>query len=147
MELKKTSVLRRRRSMSVAVHAIEWTSTLTTVVLSSRWYSLVLCDFVCPRPLCLWLCNKSEGKYNLTWSTLSFQARSQNCEKRLLASPCRSVMEQICSHRTGFHKIWYSTIFSKIYPEIQVSLNSEKNNGYFTSVPMYMYDNISPISS
>jgi len=40
-------------------------------------------------------------------------------------------MEQIGSHWTDFHEIWYLKIFSKIY-KIRVSLKSDKNNGYFT---------------
>jgi len=31
--------------------------------------------------------------------------------------------------------------------KIQVSLKSDRNNGYFTSRPMYIYDNISLNSS
>ena len=72
-----------------------------------------------------------------------FYARSQNCEKRLLASPCLSVhpsvrysssvrMEQLSSQRTDFHEIWYLRIFRKSVQKIQVSLKSNKNNGYFT---------------
>jgi len=34
-------------------------------------------------------------------------------------------------------------IFRKSDEKIQVSLKSDKNNGYFTQTPMYMYDNIS----
>ena len=47
-------------------------------------------------------------------------AHSQNCEKRLLASSFLSLsfslsvhMEQLCSHWTDFHEIWYWKIFRK----------------------------------
>jgi hypothetical protein len=39
-------------------------------------------------------------------STVRYQASSQNCEKRLLASSCLSVrMEQLVSHLTDYHEI------------------------------------------
>jgi len=38
------------------------------------------------------------------------------------------------------------TYFSKIFEEIQVSLKSDKNNGYFSWRPMYIYDHISLFS-
>ena len=41
-------------------------------------------------------------------SSLFFLARSQHCEKRLLASSCLSVrIQQLGSHWTDFHEIWY----------------------------------------
>ena len=72
---------------------------------------------------------------------------SQNGEKILLATVCLSVrMEQIGSNWTDFHKIWYFSIFRKTVDKIQVLLKSDKNNGYFSYRPMYIY-NTSPNSS
>ena len=69
-------------------------------------------------------------------------------KKRLLASSCLSVcMKQLVSHWTDFHEIWYRSIFRKSVMEIQVSLKSDSNNGYFTWRPKYIYGNISPNSS
>ena len=49
----------------------------------------------------------------------------------LCLSVCLSVgMEQVGSHRTDFHKIWYR-IFRKSVEKIPVSLKYDKNNGYF----------------
>ena len=61
-------------------------------------------------------------------------ARSQNCEKRLLASSCPSVvrMEQLGSQYTDFHEIWHLRAFRKSVEKIKVSLKSYTNNGYFT---------------
>ena len=57
-------------------------------------------------------------------------------------------MEQLGSHWTDFHEIWYFSIFfSKSVVKIQVSLKSDKNNGYFTWRPMYIFDHISLTSS
>jgi hypothetical protein len=41
-------------------------------------------------------------------------------------------MEKLGYHRTDFHKIWYLNIFRKTLQKNQVSLKSDKNNGYFT---------------
>ena len=72
-------------------------------------------------------------------------ARSQNCEKRLLASSVR--MEQLGSHWKDFDEIWYFRLFRKPVEKIQVSLKSDKNNGYFIWRRFHIYDNISLISS
>ena len=45
-------------------------------------------------------------------------------------------MEQIGYHYTDFHEIWYFIIFRTTVEKIQVSLKSDKNNGYFTRRPL-----------
>jgi hypothetical protein len=42
------------------------------------------------------------------------------------------LMQQLCSDRTDFHEMLYLSIFRKSVAKIQVSLKSDKNNGYFT---------------
>jgi hypothetical protein len=54
-------------------------------------------------------------------------------------------MQQLGLHWA--HEILYLTIFRKSVKEIQVSLKSDKNNGYFTQIPMYIHDNILVYSS
>ena len=44
--------------------------------------------------------------------------------------------EQLGSHWTDFHELWYLSIFWKSVKTIQVSLKSDKNNGYFTWRPI-----------
>jgi hypothetical protein len=66
-----------------------------------------------------------------------FLARSQNYEKRLLASSCLffllSVrMEQLGCHWTYFHEILYLRILRKSVEKVEVPLKSDKNNDYFT---------------
>jgi hypothetical protein len=56
-------------------------------------------------------------------------------------------MEHLGSHWTDFLEIWYLSIFRKSIEKIQMSLKPDKNNGYFTQKPMYIYDNISRNSS
>ena len=72
-----------------------------------------------------------------------FYARSQNCEKNTISfvmSVRPSVrMEQLNSHWTDFYDIWYLRIFRKSVEKIQVSLKSDKNKGYFTLKPIYIF--------
>jgi hypothetical protein len=49
-------------------------------------------------------------------------------------------MEQLGSHWADFHDIWYLSIFRKFVKIIQVSLKSDKNKGYFTWRPIYIFD-------
>jgi hypothetical protein len=51
---------------------------------------------------------------------------------RQLRHVCPVRMEQLGSHWTDFHEILYLNIFRKSAEKIQVSLKSDKNNGYFT---------------
>jgi len=46
-------------------------------------------------------------------------------------------------HRAYFHEILYLSIFRKSVEKIQVSLKSDKNNGYFARRPIYISDYIS----
>jgi len=65
----------------------------------------------------------------------------KNCEKQLLPSSGRPsfCMEQLVSHWSDFHEILYFSIFRNIVEEIQVSLKSVKNKGYFTRKRMYFF--------
>ena len=54
-------------------------------------------------------------------------------QKRLLAPSCQSVlMEQLASHYMDFYEINIGSFFLKSVKKIQVTLKSDKNNGYFT---------------
>jgi len=41
-------------------------------------------------------------------------------------------MEQVDPHWREFHEVWYFSIFLKPVGKIQVSLKSDKKNGYLT---------------
>ena len=56
--------------------------------------------------------------------------------------PSSRRIEQIDSHWTNFHEIWYLGISRKSMQKFEYSLNSDKNNGYFTWKPMYIFNNI-----
>jgi hypothetical protein len=59
-------------------------------------------------------------------------------------SVCLSVrMEQLGSLWKGFYDIWYKWIFRKSVEKIQVSLKSDKNNGYVIGRRMYIYRDVS----
>ena len=69
--------------------------------------------------------------------------RSQNCEKRLIASTrlsvCLSVRtEQLGSHWTDFYEILYFSVSREAVVKIQVSFKSNKDN-------RYIFDHISLI--
>jgi len=49
-------------------------------------------------------------------------------------------MEQLDSHWTDFLEIWYLSIFRQYLEKIQVSLKSDKNDGYFTWRPIYVFN-------
>jgi hypothetical protein len=58
-------------------------------------------------------------------------------------------MEQLGSHWTDFDEIWRLKLFRKYVEniQIQVSLKSNKNDGYFTGRLFHIYENISLIYS
>jgi hypothetical protein len=64
------------------------------------------------------------------------------CPRVFVLPPAR--VKQLGCHRTNFHDISYFNIFRKSVEKFQVSLNSDKNNGYITwrhRVCGYIYDN------
>ena len=79
-----------------------------------------------------------------------FQALSQNCEKLLLALWCPSVRSHGTT-RLSLEGLWINLMFRFFFQslsrKLKVSLNSDKNNGYFTRRHFYIYDNISLNSS
>jgi hypothetical protein len=56
-------------------------------------------------------------------------------------------IEQLGSHLTDFHEIWYLSIFRKSVEKIQDVLISDKNNEYFTLRQTDIFDHISLGSS
>ena len=48
-------------------------------------------------------------------------------------------LEQLGSHCTDFHEIWYLSIFQNYVENFQVSLTSDKNKGYFTWRPINIF--------
>jgi len=56
-------------------------------------------------------------------------------------------VEQLGSMWMDFQEVWFLSIFLKSFEEIQVSVKSDKNNGYFTWSLIYIYDHISLSSS
>jgi hypothetical protein len=48
-------------------------------------------------------------------------------------------MEQLGSHWKDFHEIWHLSTFRNSVQKIKVSLKSDKNNGYFTWRPKYIF--------
>ena len=48
-------------------------------------------------------------------------------------------MEQVGSHWMDFYEIWYLSIIRKFAETIQISLQTDKNNGYFTQRPICFF--------
>jgi hypothetical protein len=89
-------------------------------------------------------CERFDAGVHLT----RFWVRSQNCEKRLLASSCLSFrppvrMEQLGSNWTDFHESSYLIMFRKTAKKMQASLKSDKYSGYFSCRPPDILDHIS----
>jgi hypothetical protein len=70
----------------------------------------------------------------------TFQARSQICEKRLLASSCLTAWNNLTPNGRIFIIFEY---FSKICRENQIRLKYDTNDGYFAWTATYICDNIS----
>ena len=87
----------------------------------------------------------------LLWFFHVFQARSQKCGKRLLASFLPFLlsirMKNLRSHWTDFHKIWHLEYLSEICRENSSSIKIRQENEYFAWRPAYIYDKISVNSS
>ena len=49
--------------------------------------------------------------------------------------------KKFSSQWKDFHEIWYQMISQKYVDKIKVFLKHDKNIGYFTLRPMYIYDN------
>ena len=74
----------------------------------------------------------------------------ENCEKRLLASSCLSVSAYAWNNSAYAERVFIKLVFEcsrKSVEKIQVSLKSNKNNGYVTWRPKDIYDHISLTSS
>ena len=54
---------------------------------------------------------------------------------------CPPAWKQFGSHWTDFHEVSYFIIWRKSVEGVQFSLNTDKNNGYFTRRSAYIYDN------
>jgi len=48
-------------------------------------------------------------------------------------------MEKLAAHWTEFYEIWYFSIFLKSVKKIEFLLKPDKNNGYFTWIPIYNF--------
>jgi hypothetical protein len=91
---------------------------------------------------CVYVCRVVRTKKCYCFPTqtllIGFEARRQNCEKRLLASSyvSPSIRPFPWNNSTPTRQIFMEfdicVLFEKYIGKIQVSLKSDKNNGYFT---------------
>ena len=120
--------------------------TLRITRLNTKWFYVL--PIVCISVICTMLktkkANISPFRFYLLEVTITFvRSVYLSCLSGWLSVHLSIHMEQLVSHCTGFHEILYLGTFRKYVEKIQVSLKSNKNNGYFTRGPMYIYDNIS----
>jgi hypothetical protein len=66
-------------------------------------------------------------------------AKPRNTTIRFVMSVCPYIKQFGC-HWTSFYEILYLNIFQKSVDKIQVSLKSDKNNGYLTWRPIHILD-------
>jgi hypothetical protein len=89
-----------------------------------------------------------EPPCSISWLVFRSFAKFRKATIRFATSVRPSVrMEKLGSHWTDFHKILYLLMFRQSVEKIQVSLKSDKKNGYFTWRRFHIYDNISLNSS
>ena len=81
-----------------------------------------------------------------TWTHFSVFRRVRKFRKTTVSFVVSVRTEQLGFHWVVFHEIWNFRIFRKYAEEIQVSLESGTNMGYFTWIPMCLYDNM-PLNS
>ena len=117
------------------------------------WRVDVLCCQPCNKPCC------GDSVFQQDWrraaicprSVPVYQARSQHFEKRLLASSCLSVRPSAWNNSAPTGRILMKldiwNFLKKSVEQIQVSIKSDKNNGYFTWRRFHIYHNISLNSS
>jgi len=72
---------------------------------------------------------------------------SKNSENQLLALSCPSIHLHGTAQLPLDRKSWYFRIFPKLVKKIQVWSKYDKNNGYFTWRPKYIFYHISLICS
>ena len=89
--------------------------------------------------------------YTHTYTHTHIHTVRKVTKSNLLASSCLSVclsvrIETLGSQCRNFHEIWYLNIFRKSVEKIQISLKSDKQNGYFAWITLCIYHHI-PLTS
>jgi hypothetical protein len=73
------------------------------------------------------------GKYRTQYLFLGAFAKFWKVTISFVMSVCPSVrMKQLGSHWREFEKTWYFRLFRKSVEKIKISVQSDKNNEYFT---------------
>ena len=121
---------------SAIILRLKWCTSHFELTFSARTFGTIFLKhtflFKC---FCLWskarwICRFLGSFTKLRKATISF----------FIMSVCPSVrIEQLGSHWTDFHEIWCSRIFQNHREKIRVSLQSDKNNGYFTRRTIYIF--------
>ena len=87
--------------------------------------------------LCLW--KMSKHKVEIVMKRISCRACVMNYNQSDGAGPSVCRVEHLDSHYTDFEKNWYLRLFRESVLKIQVSLNSDENNGHCTWRRLYLW--------
>jgi hypothetical protein len=111
------------------------------VLVCDIWINILLQTRALVGPL-----NKSYINFSGNFERSIFLAHSQNCENRLLPSSSLSVRPSVRNNAfpTGWiiMKFDIRVFFRKTVEKIQVWLKSDKDNGYFTCTPIYIWSHL-----
>ena len=111
------------------------------ILLSSWWPLLHLAGILFPH-----INDDARSKLHpfVLFSCIRKTAISDNYHRHTSLSVCTHELD---SHLTDFFEIWYIRRYRKCAEKIPVSLQSDKNNRYFTWRPLYIFGHISSSSS
>ena len=128
------------KPLSTAMETLEW---VPFALLSAyKIFSIAVSNI----NVLVWPATNSNSKLVIT-IIFSFLARSQSCEKRILAVSRLSVRPQWKNSAPTTRILMKSDMSFFRKPVVNIPLKPDQNNGYLTQGPMHTYDNISLNSS
>ena len=144
----QTNSLHQTRMVSVVLCGNVEDMSFLVMVCTLGWMYLERTDIgKGGQGLCVWGCVKKETYSSCTKLIFRRVGEIAKSDYQLRHIRPSVRMEQLISHWTDFHEIWYLRINRKSVEKIQVSLKSDENNRYFTWRPIYIFNHISLISS
>ena len=112
-----------------------------------RWLFRAVALYACQNAAYLLYSQEAVFGYSFPFQAYSFLGAFAELRKATISFVKSVRMEQLGSHCTDFHEIWYLSIFRKSVERIQDSWKSDKTKWYFTWRPTYIFDQIWLISS
>ena len=136
-------------SLCTKVILLFWTGQLLSACVTFEFvdsYVKWRCHLLISFCIYMKLCNNKCNSFILVSHFLDLFAKLRKVTISFVLPVRLSVRtEQLDSHWTGFRKILYMSTERKCAKKIQVSLKSDKNNGYITWRPVHIFYHISLI--